>query len=175
LNRELRTTLRERTFEILRERAMAALLVTHDAEEALAVADRISVLHQGVLLQTGTPRELYLTPRTLEVATSLGDALVLEAQPVGSVEVLCALGRVAVHAARAGRLVLRPEQLRVRAGAAGEGAAARVVARRWLGAHEEITLELTSGERLRARQPPSLLAEGERDVRVAVEGPGSCV
>ncbi len=68
LDPELREGLRAQTFEVLREGGHTALMVTHSASEAMAVADRISVMHAGEVLQTGTPEELYDAPRSARVA-----------------------------------------------------------------------------------------------------------
>jgi iron(III) transport system ATP-binding protein len=172
LNRELRRSLRALTVELLRERAVSALFVTHDAEEAFALADRVSVLHEGRLLETGTPRELYLTPSSLLVARSVGDAVVLPARRVAAQRVHCALGEldVRVETAGASQLLLRPEQVHVAAD--GPGAPARVRSRRWLGASEELELELLpAGERLIARVPSGELPD-TTDVRITVTGTG---
>ena len=56
---------------------IATLFVTHDQEEAFALADRIAVMALGRLVETGTPRELYLRPQTEFVATFLGAANLL--------------------------------------------------------------------------------------------------
>jgi iron(III) transport system ATP-binding protein len=175
LNRELRRTLREATVALLRERGIAALLVTHDAEEAFAFADRVSVLHQGRLLQTAPPRELYERPRSLAVARSAGDVVVLEARAAGARTVRCALGEVTVHDAPDDTrlLVLRPEQLRLHDTAeATPGTPARVAARRYLGATEELELALPSSERVLARTRAGVLARGLGAAVVTVEGLG---
>jgi len=59
----------------------AFVMVTHDQDEALALADRIALLAGGRLLQYGTPAELYEQPASRAVATFLGAANILEAAP----------------------------------------------------------------------------------------------
>src|SRR5690606_17927600 len=133
LNRELRRRLRDTTVAALRARQVAAVFVTHDAEEAFAVADRITVIDAGRVLQSGAPRDLYLEPASVAVARSVGDAECLPAtvEP-GATEAGCALGRVPLRRPATGAtLIVRPEQLRV--AASGQGARAAVVERRWLG------------------------------------------
>jgi len=72
----LDVTLREETRAELRELVvrlgLTAVYVTHDQEEAFALCDRISVMFQGKILQTGTPRELYEQPADISVARFLG-------------------------------------------------------------------------------------------------------
>jgi spermidine/putrescine transport system ATP-binding protein len=68
LRRQVRAELKS-----LQERVgITFLFVTHDQEEALSIADRIAVMHAGVLDQVGTPEEIYLRPRTRFVASFLG-------------------------------------------------------------------------------------------------------
>ncbi len=83
----LDANLRERTgFELraLQRRTGASfIMVTHDQQEALALADRVALLDQGRLVQLGPPREIYERPATRFVATFLGAANVLEGTPDG--------------------------------------------------------------------------------------------
>lgn len=68
----LRRTIREETMKLLRSLNVATLLVTHDPEEALQVADRIYVMQEGRIIQEGTPKELYQKPRNAFVARVFG-------------------------------------------------------------------------------------------------------
>src|SRR5258705_219189 len=70
IREELRGTIRE----VQRELGISAILVTHDQEEAFALADRIGVMNQGRLLDSGKPDELYSRPASRFVATFLGAA-----------------------------------------------------------------------------------------------------
>ncbi len=76
IREELRTTIRE----VQRELNISAILVTHDQEEAFALADRIGVMSQGRLLDSGRPDELYARPASRFVATFLGAANLLLAR-----------------------------------------------------------------------------------------------
>lgn len=75
---------RERLLHILRRRqqqsATTTLFTTQDRAEALRVADRIAVIHEGELQQVGTPMELYDTPRTRHVAEYLGSANLIDGE-----------------------------------------------------------------------------------------------
>ncbi len=62
LDASLRATVREEVSALLRSRGATTVLVTHDQEEALSLADSVAVLRDGVIVQQGTPAELYSTP-----------------------------------------------------------------------------------------------------------------
>jgi iron(III) transport system ATP-binding protein len=68
----LRGELRDVTLAALAETHTTALFVTHDAEEALQVADRLAILKAGRLLQEAAPREAYDAPASLDAAAALG-------------------------------------------------------------------------------------------------------
>ena len=74
LDAKIREELRRTIRQIQRELGIATILVTHDQEEAFALADRIGVMHQGRLLECGPPDDLYMRPATRFVATFLGAA-----------------------------------------------------------------------------------------------------
>src|SRR6187402_693988 len=76
IREELRTSLRR----VQRELGITVILVTHDQEEAFALADRIGVMNLGRLLEVGRPDELYTRPATRFVATFLGAANLLLAR-----------------------------------------------------------------------------------------------
>ena len=77
LDAKIREELRRTIRQIQRELGIATILVTHDQEEAFALADRIGVMNQGRLLECGSPDDLYKHPATRFVATFLGAANLL--------------------------------------------------------------------------------------------------
>src|SRR5262245_53075106 len=77
LDAKIREELRRTIREIQRELGITTILVTHDQEEAFALADRIGVMHQGRLLECGRPDDLYTRPATRFVSTFLGAANLL--------------------------------------------------------------------------------------------------
>lgn len=77
LDARLRDQVRDQTLHLLKESGTAALIVTHDAEEAMYLADRIIVMDQGYLVQAGTPKTLYRSPTNRFVAQFFGDVNVL--------------------------------------------------------------------------------------------------
>ncbi len=121
LDAKLRDQARVWLRETLKATGKAALFVTHDQGEAMAIADRIALLNEGRIEQVGTPEELYRNPRTLFVADFLGNPNVVEVLVVGlegemaRVELvgftLRARAMGSLTPGRLARLVLRPEVL----------------------------------------------------------------
>ena len=74
LDAKIRVELRETIRQVQRRLGMTTILVTHDQEEAFALADRIGIMHNGRLLETGRAETLYRRPATRFVATFLGAA-----------------------------------------------------------------------------------------------------
>src|SRR5512138_1236000 len=77
LDAKIREELRRTIRQVQRELSITTVLVTHDQEEAFALADRIGVMNLGRLLEMGRPDELYTRPTTRFVATFLGAANLL--------------------------------------------------------------------------------------------------
>lgn len=105
LDVQLRERLRDEVRAVLRATNMTAVLVTHDQEEALSIADEISVMKDGRILQTGAPRAIYEEPASEAVARLIGDANLIEARivdgrvetPFGSLRVDAGDGRCVVR------------------------------------------------------------------------------
>jgi ABC-type Fe3+/spermidine/putrescine transport system ATPase subunit len=74
LDARLRQQMRSEIRRICKEAGLTAIYVTHDQQEALTMADRMAVLHEGALRQCGTPREVWSRPADRFVADFLGDA-----------------------------------------------------------------------------------------------------
>jgi len=125
LDAALRATVRAEVLSILRATACTAVLVTHDQDEALSMADRIAVLREGRVVQHGTARELYDTPADPQLACFLGEANLLDATltprgadlgPLGLLAVLpeCGAGCGESGSDKGGATALiRPEQFAV--------------------------------------------------------------
>jgi len=73
LDDRLRDSVRQHTVDLLRESATTTVIVTHDPDEAMRVADRIALLQSGRLVQCGTPAELYARPASLFAARFFSD------------------------------------------------------------------------------------------------------
>ena len=72
LDARLREEVRGKIRDLAKQLGSTVLYVTHDQIEAMTMADRIGVINQGRLVQVGTPREIYESPRNLYVASRLG-------------------------------------------------------------------------------------------------------
>lgn len=73
LDARMRDRVRDQTLHALKQSGAATLMVTHDAEEAMFMADRIAVMREGRLVQFGTPVELYCHPKNAFVAEFFGE------------------------------------------------------------------------------------------------------
>ena len=174
IDKSLRRSLRESTLRLLDTSGVAAVFVTHDAEEAMAVGDRLTVLAEGRILQSGTALELYRAPRTLEVARTLGDVTLLAATAVDPGMVETALGRVAIDGGEGGTLLLRPEDLVVESPVADESANARLRTVRFLGPVCELILDAGGGS-LTARCAAADAPVATGPARVHARRPGRLV
>jgi putative spermidine/putrescine transport system ATP-binding protein len=174
LDAKLRLDMRTEIKRIHRELGRSTIYVTHDQEEALSLADRIVVLHDGRARQIGTPEELYARPADLDIARFMGYRNILDATVErvenGRAHLTAAgvslLGTVQ-GAPRPGPAVLaiRPEDLRPGAGAF-EG---RVDTVEYAGRDYLVELVLPSGETLHARSPARIGPGEELACTVAPE------
>ena len=173
LDATLRAGLRREVELILREAGATAVLVTHDQEEALSLADRLAVMRDGRLVQVGRPEEVYARPADRWAAQFVGEVNVVSGVDRGA-GVETELGTFDVHRAAAGAIghgvhvAVRPEQLVLRSDAGGN---AEVTHREFRGhdvlyrlRHEggrTVLVQLPSielyevGERVRVRPVPS--------------------
>ena len=77
LDASLREALRDELAVLLREFDITAIFVTHDQDEAMAIADRVAVMSHGRVVQSGTPEDLYRNPTSSFVAGFVGNAMKL--------------------------------------------------------------------------------------------------
>lgn len=95
LDASLRASVRADVHDVLRLSGATSILVTHDQDEALSMADQVAILRAGVIAQINTPATLYRAPRDAELAQFLGEANLVEGTLVGDI-VLTGLGELAV-------------------------------------------------------------------------------
>ncbi|WGQ36857.1 ABC transporter ATP-binding protein [Alcaligenes faecalis] len=159
LDAKLKVSLRDELAELLRRLRITAVHVTHDQQEAFAIADRLAVMHEGRIIQIGDGESLYRYPTHPFVATFLGRVNVLQrnAQSLFHNDVRLADLHLACPEALRGsqELLLRPEDIRVCMEAPAGWARARVQQRSFMGGRVQLTLEV-------AGQAP-LIAEVDRD------------
>jgi len=119
-----RVRLRQEIRSLQRKLGVTTIMVTHDQEEALAVADRIVVMNQGVIEQVGTPMQVYRDPATPFVADFVGKINVLSGQLHPGRQLHIGQGRFAcevdTESARDVKVYLRPEDVLARPIAPGD-------------------------------------------------------
>jgi putative spermidine/putrescine transport system ATP-binding protein len=181
LDPTLRVAMRSELRETLRRLGVTALFVTHDQEDAFAVADRVALIRRGRLLQHGTPEELYDQPASREVAEFIGRATLVRARrdgPVGEVSI-----PIGGHAPRLRALlppdappaaellaVLRPDALEFAPPDARDAWPGVVTTRRFAGALLAYHVRVGEGVELEVFSTDRSLAPGDRvGVRVARE------
>lgn len=175
---QVRHQLRQEIWAMHQRVGFSALYVTHDQEEALSLADKIVLLNNGLVVQQGTPEEIYDKPATRYAAEFIGRANTFEAtlgdETDGHVLVSSPLGEIAVPAtavtdgARSGDawMVLRPEDIAVVAdGSEFDGMVVRgqLVSRDFLGSNAELRVKTESGLVLRVQTPKSGIAPSAGD------------
>jgi iron(III) transport system ATP-binding protein len=152
LDADLRAAVREEVRQILRDAGTTAVLVTHDQEEALSIADRVAVLLGGRIVQAGPPEELYHRPATRALADFVGDAQFLPGEAAGR-RAQTALGEIPLHGTFDGPVdvLLRPEMLRLTPPGDDHAANATIISRAFFGHDQLLTLHLDRGPTLKAR------------------------
>ena len=178
LDAKVRVQLREEIKRIQTEVGTTTLFVTHDQEEALAVADRVGVMRAGKLEQLGPPSEVYLTPASAFVADFVGLSNRLPGRVAdGHVEVLGTRLPLVSPGGAAGEktALVRPESVDVIPDSGGNG---RVLTASFLGPTSRVTVEVgdalvvaqVASGRLAELQPGSPVRVELRPVPVALEG-----
>lgn len=136
-----RNVVRELLFDLVRHDNTACLFVTHDATDALSIADTLSILRTGKLIQTGAPRTVYQQPKTVYAASMTGTATILRAKHLPAL----GLTDARVDARPEAFFCLRPEQIRL----VDNGITATIRAVYFLGSVSEIDVEVSRYVRLR--------------------------
>jgi putrescine transport system ATP-binding protein len=164
LDKKLRESTQLELLKVQRQHGTTFIIVTHDQEEAMTVADRIAVLDKGRLVQVAPPRELYEKPISRWVAGFVGDINLIEGQVVQIHS-----GTLTLKTAEAGTLVavtnsdlvpgmtimiaIRPEKIRISGEAAsaagGNALRGELIEIGYLGGTSVYTVRLTFGAVLR--------------------------
>ncbi len=118
LDKKLRAETQFELMELQRKLGTTFVIVTHDQEEAMIVADRIAVMDQGRLAQVGKPSEIYERPNSRWIADFIGEVSLIEGTVSQTDTIATALGPLLIEesAAKAGDkvcLALRPEKIRL--------------------------------------------------------------
>jgi iron(III) transport system ATP-binding protein len=181
LDAKLRERMRAELKALQRRTGITFVYVTHDQAEALALSDRIAVMHRGRLQQFGTPREVYVRPANRLVADFMGLVNLLPGT------VVAASAHAGVVAAGPLRLALtlpagcrvgdavdvaiRPESIRLAPpdAALDDAVPARVEEQSYLGNLSEYQVVLADGTRLRVQAPALADFAVGGEVRIAVD------
>lgn len=184
LDAGLRISLGQEVRALLRSTSTTAILVTHDQDEALSLADSVALMVAGRIEQQGTPEVLYTQPATAAVAGFLGDVVLLPVLDSDATGATTALGRVPLDAddratvdgagEAALRLALRPEQLTLAPAGTAEAPGSRgiVEAVSYHGHDSIVDVLLDAGPRVRVRVAGSSGVAPRQAVRVGVQGAG---
>jgi len=151
LDATTRITMRDEIRRIQKQQNIASLLITHDRDEALSLADRVAVLRDGRLVQIAPPQELYDRPADVFVAGFIGRTNLIDGRVAAADAVDTAIGRIVTpaHALPIGsavRLLVRPEKIEPSTADSGENIfAATILHDRFFGANREIDLVVGEG------------------------------
>ncbi|HUQ21310.1 MAG TPA: ABC transporter ATP-binding protein [Gemmatimonadaceae bacterium] len=172
LDPTLRQTTRDELRAMLHRVGVSALFVTHDQEDAFAIADRIAVIRKGKLLQIGTPDDLYSRPASLGVAGFIGRSTILPAENVGSDRAAIVIGGVrkefavtrapGSEAAREVKAVLRPDALDLVAPDTDGAWPGEVLTRRFAGGFAVYRVKLTGDVVMEVESSRMEVREGDR-------------
>ena len=177
LDTRLRAQVRDETLHVLKQSAAATLVVTHDPEEAMFLADRIVLMNKGRIEQAGSPADLYCRPSGAFAAAFFGEVNEIPGV-VGGGSVETPFGPVAAPGLAEGARVdvlIRPEGLNIHSG--GEGGEGRVSglveAARLLGRTSLIHLSVADGFggdlHLHARMPGQVLPAEQSHVTISLD------
>jgi putrescine transport system ATP-binding protein len=174
LDKKLRESTQLELLKVQRQLGTTFIIVTHDQQEAMTVADRIAVLDKGRLVQVASPRELYEKPNSRWVAGFVGDVNLIEGQVVqihsGTLTLktvdagtIVALTKTDLVPGMTINIAIRPEKIQISGEAAsgGGGNALRgeLVEIGYLGGTSIYTVKLTFGATLRVARTNSEASE----------------
>ncbi len=165
LDADMRSHLRLEVLTVLREAMTTAILVTHDQEEAFALADRVGVLNHGCLEQLDTPETIYHQPRTPFVARFVGETDFLPAE-VQNGRIVTELGSFPTNERLPGSrlsVMIRPDDIGFLPDDRGKGI---IVGREFRGSENVYGIRLESGQVVRSSQPSTAIHPLNQKVQI---------
>ncbi len=169
LDSRLKDAVRAETLDILRRSRATAIVVTHDAEEAMRMGDRIALLRGGRLMQLGRAEELYQRPADLFVAGFFSELNLFEARVAGGTADTPVGRVVAPGFADGARVTVAVRLSGFEVGEVAGAIPARVLTSRFLGVVDLVDLAVPGADRpVRARVRCGALTPGVRDIFVSV-------
>lgn len=166
-----RAELRDTTLHVLKNAGIATVMVTHDPEEAMYMADRIIVMDAGQVMQDGTPEDLYLRPANHFVASFFGETNRFSSV-VNQGRASTPLGEVAASGIGEGRAVdvlVRPEGLLIGEPSGTGDILAKIDAVRALGGVSLMHLSLEGGPHIHARVPRRHFPSSSQTVSITLD------
>ncbi|MFV0513470.1 MAG: ABC transporter ATP-binding protein [Jhaorihella sp.] len=169
LDAKVRSDLRGEILNLQKSLGIPTLMVTHDQEEALALADRIICMNHGTVIQSGTPEDLYLQPKTRFVAEFMGISNLIAPADLRRLDPSLLTGRPAgrednfLACIRPEQIVLKPET----------GADTRIASVTFLGNLRRIELDTPAGRLIAEASGRVDFAPGQ-EVRATIR-PEDCV
>ncbi len=164
IDAQLRSELRTEVMAALRTEGVTVVLVTHEIEEAFSLADRIVLMRDGRIEQTGTAEDLYYAPTSRWAASFLGDANFLPAAQAHDLLTVCGIA-CPLRDTDGGHLLVRPELVEPLCDACGE---ARIVSREFRGHDILYRIRLADGSELVSQRPSTEAVAIGAAVRVRV-------
>ena len=151
LDHRLRDQIRQSTIDILKQTSTTTIIVTHDPEEALQIADQIILMHQGKIIQSGTPKQLYFQPKTLFAARYFSDLNEIKTQ-IQDQQLHTIFGNIAIakHLTSSNeiRCYFRPHQLRVNRIKTENSLAAKIISSNFLGYSQLLKLKIEAEDKV---------------------------
>lgn len=172
LDAQLRVEMRREIRRIVKENGLTAIYVTHDQEEALAMADRMAVLTRGRIGQVGPPEEIYRRPRSVHVANFIGETNIMEGKVLSCADGLCEVataagtfsGRLTApewspSAGDDAKLSIRPEAWRLHVDQSENPLVGRIIERAYLGQRIQYWVETAAGRQQVVEMNPHRIHE----------------
>ncbi|ENV50175.1 MAG TPA: ABC transporter ATP-binding protein [Acinetobacter junii] len=151
LDHRLRDQIRQSTIDILKQTSTTTIIVTHDPEEALQIADQIILMHQGKIIQSGTPKQLYFQPKTLFAARYFSDLNEIKTQ-IQDQQLHTIFGNIDIpkHLTSNNeiRCYFRPHQLRVNRIKTENSLAAKIISSNFLGYSQLLKLKIEAEDKV---------------------------
>ena len=176
LDAQLRIEMRYEIRKLVKANGLTAIYVTHDQEEALAMADRIAILTAGKVAQLGPAEEIYRSPRSSVVAAFIGETNLMDG------EILAVDGRMATIATAVGvlagrladpdwqpvagmpvQLSIRPEAWRLHKESGDNAVIGKITERSYLGQRIQYRIETAAGSQQVVEMNPHLLHQPGED------------
>lgn len=178
LDAQLRVEMRGEIRRIVKDNGLTGIYVTHDQEEALAMADRMAVLSRGTIGQIGTPEEIYRDPRSAYVANFIGETNLISGELLETRERIAWVGTAAGRIAgrltdpswtpvpgESVRLSVRPEAWQLHKDTGDNPVTGKIVERAYLGQRIQYWVDTAVGRQQVVEMNPHIMhAPGEASI-----------